>query len=40
MQMNQNFLDDRLLVDETDNLHLAAAVFTDQRIDFPGKRGT
>ena len=35
MQMNQNLLDDRPLVDDTDNLHLVAAVFTDQRIDFP-----
>ncbi len=35
MQMNHNFLDDRPLVDEADNLHLAAAVFTDQRINFP-----
>ena len=35
MQMNQNRLDDRPLAVETDNLHLAAAVFTDERIDFP-----
>jgi hypothetical protein len=35
MQMNKDSLDDRPFVDEADNLHLAAAVFTDQRVDFP-----
>ena len=34
MQVNQDFLDDCPLVDEADNLHLAVAVFTDQRVDF------